>query len=90
MRHFHLLGFCSNDWKHDFLNYELERIWKDVLGICGGINSWSRVLFEKLIVAHLARKFKTFMESEDSLVLPCSQEPATGPYPQSDESRPVP
>jgi hypothetical protein len=34
---------------------------------------WSRVLLEKLIVAHLAKKFLIFMEPEDSL--PCSQEP---------------
>jgi hypothetical protein len=34
--------------------------------------------------AQLVKKFSAFMELEDSS--PCSQEPATGPYPQPDES----
>jgi len=39
----------------------------------------SRVLLEKLMVTHLVKKFP-----EDSL--PCSQVPATGTYPEPDES----
>jgi hypothetical protein len=38
-------------------------------------------LFEKLIVTQLVKKYPVFfMEPEGSL--PCSQKPATGPYPE--------
>jgi hypothetical protein len=43
------------------------------------------VLFEKQIVAQLVKKYPVFfMETEGSL--PCSQKPATGPYPEQAES----
>jgi hypothetical protein len=45
-----------------------------------------RVLLEKLTVTQLVKKFPTFIKPESSL--PCSQQPATGPYPKSDESNP--
>jgi hypothetical protein len=47
---------------------------------------WNRILLEKLIVTQLVEKFSPppFMEPEGSL--PCSQEPAAGPYPEPDES----
>jgi hypothetical protein len=47
---------------------------------------WSKVILEKLIVAQLLKKFSTFLEPDGSL--PCSQEPATGSYPEPDESSP--
>jgi len=36
-------------------------------------------------VAHLVKKFPNFMKPENSL--PSSQQSATGPYPETDESR---
>jgi hypothetical protein len=48
---------------------------------------WSWLLLEKPPVAQLLRKIsQQFMESEGSL--PFSQEPATGPYPEPDETSP--
>jgi hypothetical protein len=41
---------------------------------------------EKPLVAHLLKNVPTFIEPESSL--PFSQEPATGPYLESDESNP--
>jgi len=38
----------------------------------------------KLVVIQLVKKSPSLMESEVSL--PCPQEPATGPYPEPDES----
>jgi len=48
------------------------------------LTPWRRILLEKLIITQL--KFLPFMEPKGPLS--CSQEPATGPYPQSDESSP--
>jgi len=46
------------------------------------LNRWSTVLFEKLIVAPLVNTY--FMEPEG--LLPCLQRPATGPYPETEET----
>jgi hypothetical protein len=45
--------------------------------------NWDRVLLQKLIGAHLIRRFPDFIESEGSL--PCSKMPSTGPYPERNE-----
>jgi len=46
------------------------------------------VLLYKLTVAQHVKKFPAFMKPEGSL--PCSQHPATGPYPEADKSSPQP
>jgi len=46
---------------------------------------WSRVLLKMLIITQLVKKL-LFLELEGSL--PCSQEPSTGPYLESDASSP--
>jgi hypothetical protein len=49
------------------------------------LTPWCRVLFEKLIVIQLVKKYPAFsMEPESSL--PCLQKPATGPYPEPSKS----
>jgi hypothetical protein len=47
---------------------------------------WNRVLLQKLIVSHLFKKFRPFVEPEGSLL--CSQGHATGSYPEPDLSSP--
>jgi hypothetical protein len=48
------------------------------------LTTWSSVIFEKLTVAQIITKLPPFMEPYDSL--PCSEEPATGPYPEPHDS----
>jgi hypothetical protein len=49
------------------------------------LTSWCRILFEKLTVARLIKKYPAFfMKLEGSL--PFSQKPATEPYPEPTES----
>jgi hypothetical protein len=50
------------------------------------LTPWSKVLLERPPVAQLFKNFSTFYGTEDSLL--CSQEHATGPYPEPDESSP--
>jgi hypothetical protein len=45
---------------------------------------WCRILFQKLIVTELVKKYPFFVEHEGSL--PCSHKPAIGPYPKPAES----
>jgi len=52
--------------------------------ISNTLTPWSRAYPEKLIVAQLVKKYLILMEHKGSL--PCSQQPATGPYPEPDES----
>jgi hypothetical protein len=61
-------------------------IWKICMlhtGIHSSTNPWSRAFSEKLEFARLVNKFRILYETRK-----CSQEPATGPYPQPDESSP--
>jgi hypothetical protein len=50
------------------------------------LSLWSWTLLEKAPVAQLLRNFQHFMETEGSL--PCSQEPATSPSPDPNQSSP--
>jgi hypothetical protein len=50
------------------------------------ITWWSIVILEKLTVAQLDNNFLVFMKLEGSFR--CSQEPASVPYPEPDESSP--
>jgi hypothetical protein len=50
------------------------------------LTPWGRVLLQKLTVTQLVEKFPAFTEPEGSL--PCSKQPATGPYPDPDETSP--
>jgi hypothetical protein len=46
------------------------------------VTLWNKVLLEKIIVPQLAKKFHKG-------ALPCSQEPAIGPYPDPSEFVPL-
>jgi hypothetical protein len=48
--------------------------------------SWNRLLFEKLIVAQVGKKFSAFVVPQCSS--PCQEKPATRLCPKQDESRP--
>jgi len=50
------------------------------------LTPWCRVLLEKLIDTQLVKKLPVLMEPED--LLPCSEEPTTDPYLESDEPSP--
>jgi hypothetical protein len=52
------------------------------------LTPWSRVLFEKLIVAQLVKISLHFMKPKGSL--PRSKESVTGSYPETVESNPHP
>jgi hypothetical protein len=47
---------------------------------------WNGGLTEKLIITQLVMKLPAFYGTRNSL--PCSQEPATSPYPESHKSSP--
>jgi hypothetical protein len=49
------------------------------------LTPWWMIFFEKLIVIQLVKKYSAFF-MEPKVSLPCSQKPATGPYPESAES----
>jgi hypothetical protein len=68
---------------HLFIKIQVHHVY---VFITKELPPWSTVLLEKLTVSQLVKKFPTFMEHESSL--PYSQEPATGPYPEPDESNP--
>jgi hypothetical protein len=54
-------------------------------GSTHSLTPWCRILFKKIIVTQLIKKYPAFfMETEGSS--PCSQKPATGPYPKPTES----
>jgi len=48
------------------------------------LSPWSTVILKKLIFAQLVKHIPRFLEPEG--LLPRLQEPATGHYPESDES----
>jgi hypothetical protein len=65
----------------------LNILWKEIRKVnykyllTYSLTPWCRLLFEKLIVTQLVKKYPAFfMETEISL--PCSQKPTTGPYPE--------
>jgi hypothetical protein len=49
---------------------------------------WSRVFLEKLTVAQLVKKYLAFYGTRRFTTV--FQEPATGPYPEPDQSNPLP
>jgi hypothetical protein len=71
---------ASNSFKAQFtfLNLILQKC------IISKLTLWGRSYLEKLIVTHLIKEFPAFRELQYSL--PCSQEPITISYPESDES----
>jgi len=50
------------------------------------LTQWNIVLFEKLTVTQLVKKYLPFKELDGSFS--CSQQPTTGPYPEPDTSNP--
>jgi hypothetical protein len=67
-----------------FLSLDIHRNMKKLTEIYL-LTLWSRIFFEKLIVIQLIKKYPAFFtEPEGSS--PCSQKPATGPYPEPAES----
>jgi hypothetical protein len=71
------------------MSFDISQTWKKIKRhenrIATHNTPWCRLLFEKLIVTQLFSKYPAlFMEPEGSL--PCSQKPATGPYPEPADS----
>jgi hypothetical protein len=70
--------------QHDWKRFVME-----LYAIFSLLTPWTRVLLEKLVVCSASqRNSAPFMEPEG--LLPCSQEPTTGPSSDSDESNPHP
>jgi hypothetical protein len=66
-------------------NWRGANLIKDATLLTYLLTPWCRVLFENLIITQFIKKYPAFfMEPEGSS--PCSEKPATGPYPEPDES----
>jgi hypothetical protein len=59
----------------------------NLLKSCNFVSTWGKVLLQDLIIAQVV-KVPPFVKLTNWL--PCSQEPATSPYPEPDESTPHP
>jgi hypothetical protein len=79
-----LIGYVN--WFHSWIyNLTVDLLWiYNVNIIANQAMPWSGVL-EKLTVTEPSRN--SALSVERKLSLPCSQEPATGPYPEPYESR---
>jgi len=77
----------TSDKKNNIFQRSLDKV-AILFTFTPSLTPWRRVLLEKLTVTELVKKtpLPPFMEPEGSLQ--CSEEHATGPCPEPDESSP--
>jgi hypothetical protein len=90
-------GLCSMEWVdlENYLNRNYSRVWVlwgdgdwHLLSTAGHI--WWSARNKQSWICNKLRELPYFYDNEPESPLPCSQVPATGPYPEPDESRPHP